>query len=86
MNQLINDLLNLSRLNQCVMKMKNVNLSEIVARFADIYHETYQDREIRFLIEPNILAVCDEGLITIALENLLNNACKFTSKHSYNFV
>ncbi|NTV90992.1 MAG: hypothetical protein HGA22_11645, partial [Clostridiales bacterium] len=29
----------------------------------------------------NVIARCDEGLINIVLQNLLNNSCKFTQKH-----
>ena len=81
MNQLINDLLNLSRLNQSTMNIKEVNLSALVEKFAEIYKETNRDRNIEFIIKPNVIANCDEGLIGIVLENLLNNSCKFTQKH-----
>jgi light-regulated signal transduction histidine kinase (bacteriophytochrome) len=81
MNQLINDLLKLSRLNRNTLKFELVNLSEIVQAYSNQYHELKPERNIEFLIEPNVVAQCDKGLIRIVLMNLLDNATKFTQNN-----
>ncbi|MFA9424211.1 MAG: MEDS domain-containing protein [Sedimentibacter sp.] len=81
MNQLINDLLNLSRLNRSTLKIELINLSKIVQAYSMQYKELNPERNIKFLIAPNIAAQCDKGLISIVFTNLLDNATKFTSKN-----
>ncbi len=81
MNQLINELLNLSRLNKSDMKRTVVDLSKLATAFIDQQKEQIQSREIVFEIQPDVMAYCDEGLMRIVFDNLLGNALKFTQKH-----
>lgn len=41
---------------------------------------TAPDRKVEWLLEKEIIAPCDEKLISIVLQNLLSNAFKFSSK------
>jgi len=80
MGVLIDDLLNLSRVTRAEMKLQKVDLSAI-GRFIGAELENSQpERRIEFHIQEGLGAHADSNLMRIALENLLGNAWKFTSK------
>lgn len=79
MSQLIESLLDLSRITLHNLKKEKVILSEIVHQICDDLKTYNPDRKIDFLITPGISAKCDRDFITIALENLLSNAVKYTA-------
>jgi len=81
MAQLIDDMLNLSRLSRTEMIVQQVNLSEIFREITLSIHETQPKRQVEFIIQEGIKAQGDSRLLRIVLENLLGNAWKFTSKH-----
>lgn len=82
MSEIIEDLLRLSRINKSEIKRERVNLSSIVKEIAQALEETDLERKnVEFTIPDGIEAECDKRLITIALENLLKNSWKFTSRH-----
>lgn len=80
MAQLIDDLLKLSRLSRGELRRTKVNLSQIVTEITVQLQEYQPKSSVEQNIEPDIYTVADEHLIRIALENLLSNAWKFTSK------
>lgn len=80
MSRLIDDLLKLSRLNRSEMILRDVNLSLLAESIAVDLREVQPERDVTFRIEPDMHVEADERLIRIALENLLGNAWKFTSK------
>jgi CHASE2 domain-containing sensor protein/signal transduction histidine kinase len=80
MGRLIEDLLNLSRIIRTEMSYSVVDLSAMVAAMADELQQTQPDRAAEFVIVPNVQVKADANLLQIALENLLNNAWKYTSK------
>ncbi len=80
MGQLIDDLLNLSRLTRAEMKRERRNLSEIVRKVAEAKKKAHPDREIRLEIEEGLYAEVDERLMSVVFENLIGNAFKFTGK------
>jgi PAS domain S-box-containing protein len=80
MSQLIDDLLNLSRVARTEIRQQRVNLSEIAQGIAVELQKSDPQRKVRFQIEPGILATGDDRLLRLALENLLENAFKFTRK------
>jgi len=81
MAQLIDDMLNLSRVGRSEMNIRQVDLSEIAQEIAEDLRNTQPDRQIRFIIPEGIKAQGDEQLLRIVLENLIGNAWKFTSNH-----
>lgn len=83
MAQLIEDMLTLSRVTRTEVSIGNINLSEIVKQIAANLVETQPRENVFFAIKDNIYAVADERLIRIALENLIGNAYKFTSKREF---
>lgn len=81
MSQLINDLLTLSRVTRAEIHFEEVDLTTIVENIAAELKERQPDRNVKFIIAQNVKAYGDSHLLRIVLENLLDNAWKFTSKH-----
>jgi len=78
---LIDDLLELSRVTRTTLRRQSVNLSALCRQIADeIKKSDPGGREVEFVITEGLLANADARLLAIALENLLSNAFKFTSK------
>jgi len=80
MGQLIDDMLQLSRLNRGEMKREPVDLTALAEGVAAELHGREPERTVAFVIEPGLSAIGDSALLGVALENLLGNAWKFTSK------
>jgi PAS domain S-box-containing protein len=80
MGQLIDDLLNLSKVTRASMKLVPVDLSQLVRGIVAELQRTQPERRVNFKITPNLKANGDPGLLRAVLENLLNNAWKFTAK------
>src|SRR5581483_5502431 len=82
MDQLLNDMLRLSRLSRKEMQWRTVNLSGLAQSIVQNFQRIEPQRNVSVIIAPNLAALGDEALLHIALENLLNNAWKFTGKNS----
>lgn len=81
MGQLIDDLLQLSRVTRSTMVHQPVDLSAIAQTIVSELQQTQPERKVTFAIAPNLTAEGDPHLLRIVLDNLLNNAWKFTSHH-----
>ena len=81
MSQLIDDLLNLSRITRAEMRYAKVNLSTLAQEIAAELQKKEPDRQVEFVIGEDISAHGDSHLLRVVLENLLSNAWKFTAKH-----
>jgi signal transduction histidine kinase len=86
MHRLIEDLLGLSRIVRAPMQKSVVDLSAIANEIAQRLRAGSPQRQGTFSIAPDLKANGDAGLIRIALENLLSNAWKFTSKREHAHV
>jgi PAS domain S-box-containing protein len=82
MGQLIEDLLNLSRVARREMALERVDLSSLAQGIADELQAQAPERKVEFDITPELMVWADHNLIKIALENLLSNAFKFTGSRS----
>jgi signal transduction histidine kinase len=80
MGRLIDDLLKLSRLTRTEMRQEPVSLSGIATKIIDSLKKNEPDRSVECVVEEGITVNGDPYLIEIAMENLLNNAWKFTGK------
>ena len=80
MGKLIKDLLTLSRVSIAELHRENVDLSAIAQEIIADQRKREPDRIISIQIESSINAFGDSGMLRIVLENLINNAWKFTSK------
>jgi PAS domain S-box-containing protein len=82
MAQLIDDLLNLSRVTRSDMHRDTVNLSAIAEGVVDELQKLDPGRHAEFVIKEGVIADGDGRLLKLVLENLLSNAWKFTGKHA----
>ncbi|MBT0892446.1 PAS domain S-box protein [Geobacter hydrogenophilus] len=80
MGQLIDDLLDLSRVSRSAMRRESVDLSRMVRELAREYKESQPDRRVEFEIADGIVAKGDPTLLRVALANLMDNAWKYTGK------
>jgi light-regulated signal transduction histidine kinase (bacteriophytochrome) len=83
MGYLIDDMLTLSRVTRSDIQVESVNLSRLASVICNDLQRSQPDRSIEFIIQPNLLVKGDGQLLQVVLENLLNNATKFTAKHSH---
>jgi signal transduction histidine kinase len=77
---LIDDLLNLSRATSAPLRRTPVDLSEMAEKILGNLKAGDKKRTVRIKVAKGAQAMVDDGLITVALENLLNNAWKYTSR------
>ena len=82
MRQLIDDLLNLTLAIRTQIRREETNLSELAQRIAADLEKSQPEREVQFIIQEGVFAHGDPKLLQDMLANLLNNAWKFTEKHS----
>lgn len=80
MGRLIDELLGLSRVTRAELKLKPVNLSEVAHEIADSLAQQQPARAVQWEIEEGLTVRADKALIQIAMQNLLENAWKFTGK------
>ena len=80
MEQLIQDLLQLSRVARSEMRHELVDLSGLARAIANELNENGSGRKVEFSIEPELKVTGDSRLLRVALENLFHNAWKFTGK------
>lgn len=78
MNALIEDLLKLSRVTRQELHRDKVNLSAMVEAYATHLQEGEENGEVKFIIEPDLYGTGDGALLRIALDNLIDNAWKYT--------
>lgn len=80
MGQLIDDLLNLSRVIRAEINITEINLSEMAEETARELTATQPERQVEFKICPGMECHADRNLIKVVLGNLLGNAFKFTGQ------
>lgn len=80
MGLLIDDLLKLSRVSRAEMDFRHLNLSQIAQTIVNDIKDSEPERQVSINIEPDISAYGDAQLMQVALQNLLHNAWKYSSK------
>ena len=80
MADLIDDILNLSRLTRGEMQRETVDLSALAQAIATELQQSQPERQVEFIITSGLATKGDAHLLRVALENLLGNAWKFTQK------
>jgi PAS domain S-box-containing protein len=79
MTSLIEDLLNLARVSRAEVHPQMTDLGSEVARIAEEHQHQEPRRHVRFTIQRPVWAWADPTLIRTVLQNLMDNAWKFTS-------
>lgn len=80
MGGLIDALLQLSRITRAEISRQEVDVSALATSVAENLRDENPGQRIEFLIEPDMQANADPQLLRVALENLMGNAVKFSSK------
>jgi PAS domain S-box-containing protein len=80
MGQLMDGLLKLSRVTRKDLSYENVNLSDMAKMVLAELEKSEPKREVQVKIAPDIIVYGDRNLLRLAIENLLSNAWKFSSK------
>lgn len=80
MSELIDGMLELSRLNHGELLREIVSLSAMAEAVSTKLRETEPARDVSICIQSNIVVTGDRRLLSIILDNLLGNAWKFTAK------
>ena len=83
MDHLINDLLNLSMVSRTAMTRDTVDISGLAQKIVSELADVSPTRDVSVHIAPNMIAHGDPRLVRVALENLLTNAWKFTSRREH---
>ena len=78
MGQLLDDMLILLRVIRADLNPVEINLSHLVENIFESYQRQDPDHLVNIQIEPSLTTYGDYGLIITLLDNLVNNAWKFS--------
>ena len=81
MSDLIDNLLKLSRITRTEITLSEVDLAGIARKVAEDLRNRQPERKVEFVIPEHLPVQADPSLIQIVIENLMENAWKFTSRH-----
>jgi PAS domain S-box-containing protein len=82
MSELIDDLLMMSRVSRSEIRRAPLDIGEIAAAIVAELRRRDPERDIEVKIADAMTASGDRRLLTIALDNLIGNAWKFTSRNA----
>ncbi len=80
MSNLIDDLLNLAKVNRVDLNLSPTDLSKVAVKVVERIKPHYPELNTEVIIQPELQDFCDPSLIEIALTNLFSNAFKFSSQ------
>jgi light-regulated signal transduction histidine kinase (bacteriophytochrome) len=80
MGRLIDDLLTLARVTRTDINFAPIELSRIASSICNDLQQSQPERLVEFVVQPGLVVRGDGHLLRVVLDNLLNNAWKFTSK------
>ncbi|MGB3509969.1 MAG: response regulator [Microcoleaceae cyanobacterium] len=83
---IIKDLLLLSKIKKSAITLELVNLSSTVEDILMKLQIKESQRKVKLVIQPNVTAKADQRFLTIALENLISNAWKYSSKKDVSHI
>ncbi len=86
MAELIDDLLNLSRVTRKELKWEVVSLTQIANKVLDTLRQEAPERAVQCVVQPDLFAHGDTQLLRIMMDNLLGNAWKFTAYRQETFI
>jgi signal transduction histidine kinase len=81
MSELIEDLLNLSRVSTSTMHRERIDLSAFARSVMDELRRNAPNRKVEFVAPMSMEVHADPRLMLIVMDNLLRNAWKYTSHH-----
>lgn len=82
MGELIDDLLELSRVSRTELSITEVDLTGLAEEVFDDLRRRDPDRSVETYVQRGLTARGDRGLLRVVLENLLGNSWKFTQRRA----
>ena len=82
MENIIEGLLGLSRISRYQITCEEIDLSNLARQIENELRIVDPERNVRFLVQDNVTAYGDAHLLRVVLDNLINNAWKYTMKKS----
>jgi light-regulated signal transduction histidine kinase (bacteriophytochrome) len=86
MSELIESLLSLSRLSRGEVNHEDIDLSQLAKAILEKMQSQEPDHRVTWVIADGLQVRADEKLVRTALENLLGNAWKYSSKKENPFI
>ncbi len=83
MGNLVEALLQLSRLDRAQLNCELVDLSQMARAITGELQQSEPKRHVNFVIEDGLVAEADPNLTRVLLDNLMGNAWKFTRKEPH---
>jgi signal transduction histidine kinase len=83
---ILDALMRLAQVSTRPLQITTVNLSALVSGILRDLQQDDPTRNVTTHVEPDVTARADEGLMRVAMENLLKNAWKFTSRQRNAFI
>jgi len=80
MKDLVDSLLEISRISRRNLVKSKINISDLATNILKTLRSDHPEHTIEVVIEKGLFFYGDKKLLNIALENLIDNAWKFTSK------
>jgi signal transduction histidine kinase len=80
MGQLMDDLLQLSRVTRGELNMEKLDLSDLARKVVSNLLQDEPDSKVKVSITPDMTVQGDKNLLNLVLQNLLGNAWKYSSK------
>ncbi len=80
MAELIDDLLNLSKIGKVQLKFKKIDFTAFCLKIINRELESSKRNDFEILVEAGLSIFADENLLDIMMTNLITNAIKFSSK------
>jgi signal transduction histidine kinase len=77
---LIDDLLQLSRVNREALRLERVDLAEMARSVIEELRATEPERQVELILDDDMVVIGDPRLMRAVVANLLGNAWKFTGK------
>ena len=86
MGRLIDDLMALSKVGRAEMSRERVDLSDVAEQVVAELRRQQPARQIAVTIAPGLTARADAPLVRLAMQNLIENAWKFTSRRDLSTI
>jgi signal transduction histidine kinase len=80
MGRLIDDMLRLSQVTRSEIRLEPIDLSALCNGIVATLGEAHPQRSVQWQIDPGMQLHADKGLIGIVMQNLIENAWKFTGR------
>ncbi len=82
MEDLMNDMLKLSKLSRSDIAVTDVDLTDLAVRVGHELRASFPAHDVEFHVDPGLAVRADLALAKVLLSNLLGNAWKFTQRTS----